>query len=276
MLLTKIARQFQSLAISIAAVRYGTTRGEKLVVLSESRRVQSATPGPGRSSMLSFSLFMTMTAIFAGVFLIAFGRLEVPRENPLRSAEEPDIQRTAPAPSASVVLERWASAIPERSAPVVPEVSVPTSERLSPEAFTLVMGGFQAMGQVIDGDTLAAGPKRIRLQGIDAPEIGQSCHQGANSVDCGSLAAEFLVTFLSGHHVTCRSVDIDRYKRQVATCFLRNGTDVNRHMVASGWAIAYRRYSRQYEQDETFARTRRSGIWAGSFVPPEDWRVGVR
>lgn len=252
MLLTKIARQFQSIASAIAAIRYGATRSGRVFVPREIPKVQSAKPWLDRSSILSFSLFVTMTAIFAGVFLISFGRLEIPRENPQRASDEPLILRAAPARNA------W------------------SPERISSGDFTIAMGSFQAAGRVIDGDTLAAGSKRIRLQGIDALEIGQNCQLGANRVDCGRRAAEFLKSFLSGHHVTCKSDDADRYKRHLATCFLRNGTDVNRHIVASGWAVAYRRYSHVYEQDEANARTRRLGIWAGSFVSPEERRAGAR
>ena len=47
-------------------------------------------------------------------------------------------------------------------------------------------------------------------------------------------------------------------------------------MVASGWAVAYRRYSVAYVADEDAARQARSNIWAGSFDKPWDWRVGRR
>jgi len=47
-------------------------------------------------------------------------------------------------------------------------------------------------------------------------------------------------------------------------------------MVASGWAMAYRRYSAAYIMQEDGARRARQGIWRGEVVPPWDWRRGTR
>ena len=43
-------------------------------------------------------------------------------------------------------------------------------------------------------------------------------------------------------------------------------------MVKSGYAVAYRRYSKIYMADEEFAKENKMGIWAGSFTRPEKWR----
>ena len=44
-------------------------------------------------------------------------------------------------------------------------------------------------------------------------------------------------------------------------------------MVASGWAVAYRRYSLDYvaDEDEDAARN----IWLGDFDMPWDWRAAT-
>ena len=53
--------------------------------------------------------------------------------------------------------------------------------------------------------------------------------------------------------VSCQPRDLDRYGRIVAVCF--NGKeDLNRWMVANGWAVAYRRYSEDYVPEEDAAR----------------------
>jgi endonuclease YncB( thermonuclease family) len=44
-------------------------------------------------------------------------------------------------------------------------------------------------------------------------------------------------------------------------------------MVTDGWAIAYRKYSKDYVRAETFAKARRDGLWRGKFVPPWEWRM---
>jgi endonuclease YncB( thermonuclease family) len=47
-------------------------------------------------------------------------------------------------------------------------------------------------------------------------------------------------------------------------------------MVRQGWAIAYRQYGLEYVQDELVAQKASSGMWAGEFVPPWEWRKGRR
>jgi endonuclease YncB( thermonuclease family) len=71
--------------------------------------------------------------------------------------------------------------------------------------------------------------------------------------------------------VSCVKVDVDRYKRIVATCSVADG-DVGRYMVASGLAVAYRKYSTAYVPDEEAAQSSQVGIWSGTFEMPWVWR----
>jgi len=47
-------------------------------------------------------------------------------------------------------------------------------------------------GQVIDGDSIVISGLRIRLHGIDAPEIKQVCKRGGSTYLCGEIAARAL------------------------------------------------------------------------------------
>jgi endonuclease YncB( thermonuclease family) len=75
--------------------------------------------------------------------------------------------------------------------------------------------------------------------------------------------------------VSCQPRDRDRYGRIVAVCF-KGISDLNRWMVANGWAVAYRRYSEDYLADEDAARRSRTNIWSGDFDMPWDWRAQRR
>ena len=75
--------------------------------------------------------------------------------------------------------------------------------------------------------------------------------------------------------MTCREKDRDRYRRIVAVCYL-GPKDLNAFMVSEGWALAYRRYSMDYVDDEEAAKSERKGIWRGEFVPPWKWRNMMR
>ncbi len=75
--------------------------------------------------------------------------------------------------------------------------------------------------------------------------------------------------------MTCEDLGRDRYDRIIAKCTVA-GEDLGEWMVAQGWALAYRRYSLDYVDEETEARAARHGIWAGEFVRPWEWRRGKR
>ncbi len=54
------------------------------------------------------------------------------------------------------------------------------------------------------------------------------------------------------------------------------GEDIGSWMVQQGLALAYRRFSLDYVDEEAEAQATRRGIWAGEFVPPWEWRRGAR
>src|SRR5512134_2877434 len=56
---------------------------------------------------------------------------------------------------------------------------------------------------VIDGDTIVVAGERIRLQGIDAPELQQTCTAYGQPWACGRTSAEWLRERLNGRQVEC-------------------------------------------------------------------------
>ena len=125
---------------------------------------------------------------------------------------------------------------------------------------------------VIDGDTIEIHGTRIRLYGIDAPESHQQCWRpDGTSWRCGQQAALALADRIGRAGVRCEARGHDRYKRVIAICF-KGDEDLNRWMVASGWAVAYRQYAHVYIVDEDHARLAHRGLWSGRFEMPWDWR----
>lgn len=135
--------------------------------------------------------------------------------------------------------------------------------------------GVVGRASVTDGDTLRINGERIRLHGIDAPEIAQTCEAGGKAWRCGQLASLALADKIGRLLVRCETFQRDRYGRAIAIC-RRGHIDLNRWMVQNGWALAYRRYSTDYVAAENEARDAGSGLWRGRFVPPWDWRRGGR
>lgn len=125
---------------------------------------------------------------------------------------------------------------------------------------------------VTDGDSLRMSGGRVRLWGIDAPELGQRCEWNGQPFDCGRAAKDQLGKLVTGGPVECIPVDRDRYGRTVARCSL-GGLDLAAEMVRSGWALDYWTYSHgAYSREEHEAREAGRGLWGGSFQPPWEWR----
>jgi len=107
--------------------------------------------------------------------------------------------------------------------------------------------------RVVDGDTIVISNERIRLHGIDAPESKQLCTVDGKDWACGQEATKALVRFIGSQAVTCKGNRRDRYKRLIAVCFV--GThNLNAMMVSEGWALAYRKYSKDHIEDEKQAK----------------------
>jgi endonuclease YncB( thermonuclease family) len=142
---------------------------------------------------------------------------------------------------------------------------------IAPPVFADVIGE----AQVIDGDTLQVAGERVRLHGIDAPERKQGCSLSGVGYACGQAATRSLTGATAGKVITCKGEKRDRYGRLVAVCFAGED-DLNAKMVRDGWALAYRRYGKDYVPQETQARAAGSGMWQGQFVEPWEWRKQER
>ena len=130
--------------------------------------------------------------------------------------------------------------------------------------------------RVVDGDTLELRGEKLRLQGIDAPELAQTCEASGRQVLCGKLAAQHLGGLIGTRTLDCAVEGQDRYGRGLARC-RADGRDVAEAMTRDGWAMSDRRYSDgRYHGAEAIARAGRRGIWAMDFEDPADWRARRR
>ena len=137
-----------------------------------------------------------------------------------------------------------------------------------------------SVNRVADGDTITVvtdkGEKhKIRLSGIDAPELDQPF---------GVDSREHLLALIDESQVACHCSKKDRYRRWICEVFIGQ-MNLNLQMVRDGYAWWYRLYKveqtpvarLQYERAEAAARSGRLALWSDDLrVAPWDWRKQKR
>jgi endonuclease YncB( thermonuclease family) len=129
--------------------------------------------------------------------------------------------------------------------------------------------------QVIDGDTIHIGKLKYRFFGIDAPEIKQICEKDSTKIQCGVIAKSVLQNKIEDKIPECIVKDKDRYQRLVAECFIGKES-LSRFMVREGYAVAYSKYSKDFIEDEKYAKENKLGIWSMNFQMPSEYRKSLR
>lgn len=136
--------------------------------------------------------------------------------------------------------------------------------------------------RVVDGDTIEVDGQVVDLAGIDAPEPGQLCHSAGFEWHCGLIAAYELRKriALSGSDIRCTTETGDASPGTAggpvrADCWVGDSSLASAQ-IRSGLGIPSVDAPEQLAHDESFARQAGLGIWGGRFVPPADWRAGVR
>jgi endonuclease YncB( thermonuclease family) len=116
----------------------------------------------------------------------------------------------------------------------------------------------------------------VRLEGIDAPEHGQSF---------GDASRQHLNALISGKEVNLDCQEVDRYGRWTCKVLLPSGEDVCLDQIEAGLAWHYKQYQRlqsatdraAYGAAEDQARHAKRGLWSeANPVQPQDFRHGTR
>lgn len=108
---------------------------------------------------------------------------------------------------------------------------------------------------VIDGDTIVIRRTKIRLSGIDAPELDQPY---------GQKAKWAMVDICKGQVVTAKLNGVVSYDRVVGTCYLPDGRDIGAELIKRGLALDWTTFSGgKYRNLEPHGARRR--LRAGAF-----------
>jgi len=131
---------------------------------------------------------------------------------------------------------------------------------------------YQGKPRVIDGDTLEIRGERIRLFGVDTPEIGQPWwNDDGEQRDGGALAKEALSALVDGRKLTVNVLREDQYRRSIAIVKV-DRRDIARVLVRQGWAFASPGSAR-YRRTQQSAKRRKRGFWRGEITMPWDYRA---
>ena len=125
--------------------------------------------------------------------------------------------------------------------------------------------------KIVDGDTIHLNGEKIRFTGIDTPELKQTCLKEGVKDFCGVTAKQILIDKIGNDNVECISDGKDQYKRTLAECFVNNES-LSSYLVRSGYAFAYRKYSKKFVPDEDYARINKIGMWSMEFDYPWVYR----
>ena len=146
-------------------------------------------------------------------------------------------------------------------------------------------GIYSGLTEIQDGNVIEVEEIRVRLFGIDAPDLAQKCTLDGIEYACGLLAHAYLTSVTAGRPILCHVGELEGDDRPYGRCarsgnqgqdFAPGAPVVNEQMVAAGWALANRSQTRDFVDAEKEARRNKRGMWAGEFVAPRKWRRGAR
>ncbi len=134
---------------------------------------------------------------------------------------------------------------------------------------------FRGTPKVVSGDLIELQGRRLRLEGIDAPEPGQRCALDERLYDCGEVARTALLDLTAGTEVRRRLLGPGPAGSPLARCTAA-GYDLSEGMVYAGWALAQPAATERYGAAQEQARAAKHGLWRGRFVAPWEWSAGKR
>ena len=124
--------------------------------------------------------------------------------------------------------------------------------------------------RVLDGDTydlLLENKKtvRVRMEGIDAPEIGMPYSR---------KATQYLGELCKGQTITIDTLNKDQYGRVLSYSYLEDGRELSREMIRAGYAWHYKQYNsdRELAALEKEAQKAKRGLWQDK-NPIAPWEV---
>jgi endonuclease YncB( thermonuclease family) len=181
---------------------------------------------------------------------------------------------SAPSPSSTTPSPQSAEQPNVRSIQPPVQISKPEPTKVQPAHHEAERQLHLRVVGVHDGDTLTGlddtkNQHKVRLDAIDAPELGQPFGQASKKALSEKVFGKDVVVVVKTR---------EKYGRTVGHVLI-DGRDVNLEMLEEGMAWHYVKYDKnaRLSRAEEEARTAGRGLWQDRApVPPWDWRKAKR
>ena len=129
-----------------------------------------------------------------------------------------------------------------------------------------------SVSRIVSGDTLTLGNQIVKLYGVAAPDISQTCADSSGrGYRCGQQSVSWLSGWLADNTIKCHILAKDDRGVLIGVCML-GPYDIGAALINSGWAVADIRQTQIYLPYQNQALSNRRGLWQGEFYMPWDWQ----
>ncbi len=126
----------------------------------------------------------------------------------------------------------------------------------------------------ITGDTLRISNRVVRLYGIEAPSLHQTCkNHRSRSWRCGRAARQALRRLVRRRTLTCERNGTTENGQAIVKCASRKHADLAQSLVRNGHVFAENSFANPYGEAESAAREKNKGIWRGKALRPAEYRT---
>ncbi len=152
------------------------------------------------------------------------------------------------------------------------DMILPQKKESKPKQFNpLNYPSTSGISRVVRGDTLTMNGRIIKLFGVAAPDISQTCADSSGrGYKCGYQAVTWLSNWLADNEIKCHIVSEDERGVLNGVCLL-GAYDIGAALINAGWAVADIRQSQIYVPYQNQALSNKRGLWQGEFYMPWDW-----
>lgn len=153
--------------------------------------------------------------------------------------------------------------------------SLPATIPARPAAVAPAQPGARVSGRAtaLSGQLLRVDRRVIRLEGIEAPERGQTCQRNGKPWRCGEGARTALSRQVRGKTVTCTVSSRDGSTDTASGSCTVDGRDVADVLVRDGHVFSVSSLFGGYASAEREARNAARGLWAGEALRPSEYRI---